>query len=257
MLRGLEPSGLIVTIELLALENSLLRAGLDAARVGLCIVCEEGRIITANSIFSRALGVSEDDLVGQNTVVMEAHLGLKTGGNPAPTLAEDGDVTTEVALMSDDGVPRFMMLEVRKVTVKGRSYRLLTLLGFTSFGLRRERIVDFRLQQRNVAASIAVADALADDYPLIYANAQFFNVTGYRPSEVLGRNCRFLQGEKTEADAVEKIREGLRLKRVVTVRITNYRKDGTLFLNELTISPLFDGDGVLRYFASTQNQVAN
>eukprot|EP01026_Neomeris_dumetosa_P050378 TRINITY_DN4414_c0_g1_i3.p1 TRINITY_DN4414_c0_g1~~TRINITY_DN4414_c0_g1_i3.p1 ORF type:complete len:756 (+),score=106.22 TRINITY_DN4414_c0_g1_i3:115-2268(+) len=91
--------------------------------------------------------------------------------------------------------------------------------------------------------TFVVADATLPDMPLVYASESFLQMTGYTKEEVLGRNCRFLQGEGTDAKEVAKIREGIRENKTVSVRLLNYRKDGSPFWNLLTITPIKDQEG--------------
>ncbi len=97
-----------------------------------------------------------------------------------------------------------------------------------------------------------VSDPLLEDNPLIAVNQAFLDLTGYDESEIVGRNCRFLAGPKTEPWVSEKIREGIREQRPVLVEILNYKKDGSPFRNAVLIAPVFDNDGKLRYFLGSQ-----
>ena len=100
-----------------------------------------------------------------------------------------------------------------------------------------------RILERAIAASqsgVVVTDAQAPDYPIIYVNSGFEKLTGYQANEVLGKNCRFLQGEKTQPSEIAKIKQALATKKECEVLLQNYRKDGTLFWNKLTISPVYD-----------------
>ncbi|XP_073054755.1 phototropin-1-like isoform X2 [Primulina eburnea] len=96
--------------------------------------------------------------------------------------------------------------------------------------------------------TFVVSDATKPDYPIMYASAGFFKMTGYTAKEVIGRNCRFLQGKDTDPDDVAKIREALQRGSSWCGRLLNYKKDGTSFWNLLTISPIKDETGkVLKY----------
>jgi PAS domain S-box-containing protein len=103
---------------------------------------------------------------------------------------------------------------------------------------------------------ITLSDPDLPDNPIVYANEAFELITGYDREEILGRNCRFLQGEDHDQPEVERIREALREERPVTVTLRNYRKDGTLFYNQFTIRPLFDPQGRLIYFLGVQYDVS-
>ncbi|KAJ7947743.1 phototropin-1 isoform X1 [Quillaja saponaria] len=96
--------------------------------------------------------------------------------------------------------------------------------------------------------TFVVSDATKPDYPIMYASAGFFKMTGYTSKEIIGRNCRFLQGAETDPEDVSKIRESLQSGTSYCGRLLNYKKDGTPFWNLLTISPIKDENGqVLKY----------
>ena len=115
-----------------------------------------------------------------------------------------------------------------------------------------------RLLERAVAAStnsIVIADPSLPDSPLVYVNPAFEETTGYAAEEALGRNCRFLQGEDRDQPAIAELRTAVREGRQCTVVLRNYRKDGTLFWNELSIYPVRDEEGYVTNFVGVQNDV--
>jgi PAS domain S-box-containing protein len=123
---------------------------------------------------------------------------------------------------------------------------------------RRRFKAQLQLKDRALAAAaegIAIADARLPDNPLIYANAGFERLTGYSADEVIGRNCRFLQGAETDEEALGSLREALREQREITVRLLNYRKDGTTFWNRLSITPVRDASGDVTHFIAVQSDV--
>jgi PAS domain S-box-containing protein len=106
-----------------------------------------------------------------------------------------------------------------------------------------------------VVNGITLSDPDQPDNPIIYANAAFELITGYEREEIIGRNCRFLQGEDRDQPEIERIRQAMRDHTRVTVTLRNYRKDGGLFYNRFSIRPLFDRDGRLIYYLGVQYDV--
>lgn len=102
---------------------------------------------------------------------------------------------------------------------------------------------------------VTLADPDLEDMPLVYANKAFEDLTGYSQEEIIGRNCRFLQGDDREQDGRYQIKEAIRSCKPVTVTLRNYRKNGELFYNRLFITPLFDSEGKLLYFLGDQYDV--
>jgi PAS domain S-box-containing protein len=102
---------------------------------------------------------------------------------------------------------------------------------------------------------VTLSDPDVPDNPIVYANSVFERITGYTQEEILGRNCRFLQGEDRDQPGLDAIREALREHRPTEVTLRNYRKDGSLFHNRLSIQPLRDASGRLIYYLGVQNDV--
>ncbi len=102
---------------------------------------------------------------------------------------------------------------------------------------------------------IVIADARLPDLPLVYANAAFLRMTGYAEEEVLGRNCRFLQGPETDASQVQPMRRRLLAGREVQAVLLNHRRDGTPFWNELRISSVRSGSGEITHYVASQQDV--
>lgn len=138
----------------------------------------------------------------------------------------------------------------------GEPARLLSIRNVSG---QRDSRRELRLLKRSLDCSfngVIIADAHDSELPVIYVNPAFERITGYSESEVIGRSCRFLQGEKRDALAVEEIRQGLRQHRAVNVVLRNFRKDGSEFWNDLHIAPVFDEHGGVTHFVGIQNDVS-
>ena len=105
-------------------------------------------------------------------------------------------------------------------------------------------------QQTRMA--ISISDPHEEDCPIVYCNQAFIDLTGYSREEILGRNCRFLQGRSTDREAVAKLREGIAQERYTVVDLLNYRKDGAAFWNAVHVGPIYDEHGKLQYFYGSQ-----
>ncbi|MEG5017615.1 MULTISPECIES: PAS domain S-box protein [unclassified Microcoleus] len=115
------------------------------------------------------------------------------------------------------------------------------------------------LLERAIAASsnsILIADATKPDTPIIYCNPAFEKLTGYSAEEVIGRNCRFLQGPDTDQAELNKLRRSLEAGTEIQVVLKNYRKDKTPFWNELMVSPILDNEGKVTHFIGVQNDIS-
>lgn len=103
---------------------------------------------------------------------------------------------------------------------------------------------------------VTITDPALDDNPLVYVNDGFVRVTGYQREEILGQNCRFLQGEATEDEPVAAMREAIHNEESVTVELRNYRKDGKLFWNQVSIVPLRDQTGEVCHYVGFQRDIS-
>ncbi|WP_185971014.1 PAS domain-containing protein [Alkalicoccobacillus porphyridii] len=104
-------------------------------------------------------------------------------------------------------------------------------------------------------AGMIITDPNQEDNPIIYANQGFFSMTGYTADEIVGRNCRFLQGEQTDQKELQKLREAITYKQSVTVELLNYKKDGTSFWNNLSVDYLHMEDEGKDYFIGVQKDI--
>lgn len=102
---------------------------------------------------------------------------------------------------------------------------------------------------------ITLSDPDQSDNPLVYANEQYCELTGYAGSEIVGRNCRFMQGPETNPERVAEIRDAIDNEEPVSTVLRNYRKDGTMFWNRLTIAPIRDDDGEVKNWVGFQEDI--
>ena len=107
----------------------------------------------------------------------------------------------------------------------------------------------------NIMSGVVVTNHRLPDNPIVFANAGFYKMTGYSEKEIMGRNCRFLQGAQTDSNMVSSIRQAIAEQREFQGILLNYRKDGTSFSNELILSPVFDEAGELMSYVGLQNDV--
>lgn len=158
-----------------------------------------------------------------------------------------------------DGDRLFVEVLSEHVLINHREMMLRMLSDLTAQMANNRKM---RLLQRCIESSsngILVCDALQPDLPIIYINPTFERMTGYTMDEVVGRNCRFLQGtipDPDNAHALADIREALANGHEVSAVLRNYRKDGTPFWNDLYISPMRNDRGQVTHFVGVQNDIS-
>ncbi len=124
--------------------------------------------------------------------------------------------------------------------------------------MKRSPLISPDLLERIVDASedgIVVAEQEGDENILIYVNQGFERLTGYSADEILYQDCRFLQNEDRDQPGLDTLRKALAEGRPCRTVLRNYRKDGTLFWNELSITPVHDDDDNLTYYIGVQKDV--
>jgi len=122
--------------------------------------------------------------------------------------------------------------------------------------MRDEHNAIFFAAVRATRMPMIVTDPHAPDHPIVFANPAFLNMTGYAPEELIGRNCRLMQGPDTDRDTVAEVRRAIAERRETAVEILNYKKSGASFWNALFVSPVFDRDGKLIYYFGSQLDVS-
>ncbi|WP_229422904.1 PAS domain-containing protein [Telluria aromaticivorans] len=103
---------------------------------------------------------------------------------------------------------------------------------------------------------MVVTDPNQPDNPIVFTNGAFLDLTGYEEKDVLGRNCRFLQGPDTDCATIAEVRHAVAEQRAVAVDVLNYKADGEPFWNALFIGPIFDHEGKLLYFFASQMDIS-
>lgn len=217
-----------------------------------------GILTYVNDMFCEISGYSRNELLGQN------HRIVKSGEHSADFYADiwntiiHGNVWRgEVCNRSKSG--NLYWVETSIVPFldnTGRPYQYVSIR--TDITHIKEAELRLRLLERAVeasASSISMADAGKPDMPLIYVNPAFEYITGYSRDEVIGRNCRFLQGKEDDQSGLEEIRAALREGRAGESLLHNYRKDGTPFWNDLRIAPVHDELGRLTHFIGISDDV--
>ncbi|WP_145221534.1 PAS domain S-box protein [Planctomycetes bacterium TBK1r] len=174
-------------------------------------------------------------------------------------LVRHGDVAAkEISTKIQD---KQVFLQIRVTPVLDEYERVssaaITLYDVTAMQKAKAQL---RLRTRAIDAAsngILIVDAQKDDMPIAYANQGFGQLTGFDPQDVVGRNCRFLQGPKTDPADIQKIRDAIAKQESCRVTLLNYRRDNTQFYNELVITPIFDADGQLTHYVGVQSDVTD
>ena len=223
---------------------------------GIHILDADGNLIECSDSFCDMLGYSREEMIGMNVSRWDAFL---------------SESELREALMMQFSRQERTLFETRHRRKNGEIFDVevsgypLSLEGkpvlFNSardITERKKSEAMIRIQSNALNAStdgIAIADARDPDFPLVYVNHAFEEITGYSRDELLGRNCRYLQGDDNNQPELENIRASLKAGRSGVATLRNYRKDGSLFWNRMHIAPVLDEHGKLTHFLGVINDV--
>ncbi len=104
---------------------------------------------------------------------------------------------------------------------------------------------------------VVITDPTLPDNPIVYVNDSFLELAGYERVDILGKNCRFLQGKDTDAQAIQELKNAIRAEKTISLELLNYTKNRTPFWNHLTISPVRNEQGTVVNFAAIQRDVTD
>jgi len=233
-----------------------LRTVLENIQDGILTASLDGEVLSLSPAASGIFGYAEG---AAGSVVLEDLVAADDWSDLSGRIGDSGSdfwgSRREVTGRHRDG-SHFPMEITLTRTIQGE--REILVVVVRDISERKDAEERLRLRDRIITASsvgVAIVDAGRADLPLEYVNPAFETITGYSACEVLGKNCRFLQGPDTDPEALEEIRRSLKHGRDTQVLLRNYRKDGSRFWNELLITPIRDERGRLTHFVGLQNDV--
>ncbi|MBW8242792.1 MULTISPECIES: PAS domain-containing sensor histidine kinase [Flagellimonas] len=232
----------------------------EAVSEGIIVINEEQLIVAANTRASAMFGYENEALVGEPLEVLipqtysKAHQTHVSGFYRKHEQRRMAEGRTLFGLRKNkDQFP--LEVGLNPFVLYGNTYVLALVIDVTE----RKKIEES--QKMKTAAleaalnGITITDALQEDNPIIYANTAFEKITGYAKEEILGRNCRFLQAGDHDQEAVKKMYGAIKEGKGCHVQLRNYKKDGTLFWNEVSINPIADESERITHYVGIQNDI--
>ncbi len=231
---------------------------------GMAIVNKQGLVSFVNQSAEALFNCTAEELLGQEffgVLVVEdsaSDLEIETDiipkvGNTHKT--EMRVVQTEVKAIRKHKENAVVEMRVVETEWEGEMAYLATLRDITDRKRTAEMLWLYDRAMAATSTGIVISDATNPEHPIIYCNPAFESITGYQRQEILGENCRFLQGSDTDPAALEIIRKALKSESECQVTLKNYRKDGIAFWNALSISPVRDRTGKLTHFIGVQRDI--
>lgn len=226
------------------------------------VMDKKGRYVYVNEKAQNVLGYHQDDFTGKHYsefhFLTEKSLQLLKEQYP---MMQAGDIHMDMIItaISSNSNKHYYSFWFDTIIHDSKEYIWFVLKDVGNLmALRNEkkqlREQNFLLAEavHQTGVGIIITDPNQHDNPIIFANKSFQEITGYRSEEIIGQNCRFLQGPETSEHTISSLREAVEKKKEIHCEILNYRKDGSTFWNELTISPVFSPNGELTHFIGIQ-----
>jgi two-component system cell cycle sensor histidine kinase/response regulator CckA len=225
---------------------------------------QDGSMFFLNSRTQANLGVTEDSILGWSWLQL-VHPDDRGDAAEAWKKALSAKVAfrSEYRLhQGDDGYRSFLSQGVPVLDHDGNATWVGTWTDIDDLKHAREDLARdagiLRLRDRAIQAvtqGILITDPNLPDNPIVYSSPGFERITGYSAGEVVGRNCRFLQGKDTDRNSSDRIGAAISARESCRVELINYRKNGESFWNELSVAPVRDDQGTLTHFVGIQTDV--
>ncbi|MDX1314252.1 MAG: PAS domain-containing protein, partial [Eudoraea sp.] len=234
----------------------------EAISDGVVVVNQEHEIVSINKHAQEFFGYTSEELLGKPMHILIPDRFKKAHKSHTArffkTFKEGLMVQDRCLYASRKSGEEFPVnISLHPFDLYDRHYALALVRDMTK-EIEIQRSIDLQTQAMDSAHNgIVITDALLPDNPIIYVNRAFEDITGYSRSEVLNRNCRFLQNSDREQEGVRKIRNCIKAGKSCQVEVRNYKKDGTLFWNEVSINPIRNEDGIVTHFIGIQNDITN
>ncbi|NMG08080.1 PAS domain S-box protein [Brasilonema sp. UFV-L1] len=214
-----------------------------------------------NRIFAEMVGLeSPEDIVGKtdyDLLVNEQEADLYYESDLRVMLTDTPEYDVIFRHIRKDGKQAW--LEASKIPLHDHQGNVIGVLGtFEDITERKQAEESLQLRDRAIAASsngIIIADVTMPDSPIIYANPALEEITGYSIQEVIGKNYSFLHGCDIDQPGMAELQDAIAQGKSCTVVLRNYRKDGTLFWSEVSISPVYDNCGKFTHYISIQTDI--
>ncbi len=224
----------------------------EAALEGISILNEHGRFLYLNDAHLKMVGYAAEELINQSwKELYEPDEIERIQQEILPILKKDGQWRGEAIAKRRDGSKFF---EEVSLTLTENGF-ICVCRDITE---AKQAEIRLRILERAISASsngIIITDPTKPDNPIVYVNPGFERTTGYTKEEVIGKNSRLLQGNETDQPVLDQLRTAFKEGEACTVTLRNYRRDGELFWNELSISPVCDAEGRVTHYVGIQTDI--
>ncbi|MBL86020.1 MAG: PAS domain-containing sensor histidine kinase [Winogradskyella sp.] len=233
---------------------------LEAISEAVIIVDEKQHIMEANGMAEHIFGYKKSELKGKSINILIPSNYHKSHKKNVDQFMEDYKRTKMGRTADVYGLKKIgdiipIEVELNPFNIYNKTFVMALIRDISK---QKESEFNFMLRTKALDSAnngIVITDALKPDNPIIYHNAAFERLTGFTKKEILNKNCRFLQGDDRDQKEISKIRKAVKNGESCLATLRNYKKDGTIFYNDLYITPITNRRGVVTHFIGVQNDV--
>lgn len=255
--------GLVVTlVDMAALDHQkqeLLRYAdiVENCEESIIVKDLDGVITHWNRGATRMYGYTADEAIGKHVDMIASAEKTEELKSLLQAVRDGQSLSLDTVRIARSGRPLNVRLTMSPVFDSEDNVVAISAIGhdYTQRAIAESDLKIFKRAVDACRVGVVISDAAADDLPISYVNQGFIEMTGFEAEEVVGRNCRLLQGTDTDRREVDKIRSAIRDGSDCRVSFLNYRKDGSPFWNELSISPIYNVDRKLTHFVGIQQDI--
>jgi PAS domain S-box-containing protein len=233
---------------------------LEAISDGVVIVDNHQHIMEVNSVAELIFGYKKSELMHKDLNLLIPDKFKEQHTNHFNTFSKKGKKrrmgeASDIYGLKKTGDVIDIEVELNPFSIYNKTYVMALVKDVSQLKETEKNLMLKSSALQSASNGIIITDALKPDNPIIYFNAAFQRLTGYSKREILNHNCRFLQGKDREQKELDILREAIKKGESCQVTLRNYKKDGTLFWNDLYIMPIINEKGVLTHFIGIQNDV--
>ncbi len=244
------------TTQAIMRSESRSKAVVDTAPDAILTVSDEGKILWCNQATLSIFGQSLEGLTGQSLGVVIPDLTGVSLQHWFDTHGFSGRIIGfETKGCRVEGTQFPIAVSARRAELENENINTIIVRDTTDAKWAEKELL---LRERALASSaegIIITDMNMPGHPTIFVNEAFEKITGYGMNDIIGQNCRILQKDDIDQPGIRTMRQAIALGHACQVVVRNYRKDGTLFWNELTISPVFSADNVMTHYVGVASDI--
>lgn len=236
---------------------------LETISQGVIIVDEHQVIIEANKSAIKTFGFPRTYLIGKSLNILIPKEYNSSHDSHFKSFIEKGkrrkmgEETMEIFGVRKNGNTFPVKIELNPFTIYNRKYSMAIINDLSEKKKIKRKLMLKSKALKSANNGIVITDALKPDNPIIYCNPAFIKLTGYSKEEILNKNCRFLQSDDRQQEAINKLKNAIKNGNNCQVTLRNYKKDGTLFWNNLSITPIINKKGIVTNYIGILNDITN